>query len=282
MKKLLLGGTGLVVALVAAVFVWFNFIRDDAPAAFELTDQTETAAEESSEQDPPVTPLEEDTDDGAAEPSDGETVEQDTADGDDAGGESTGGESTGGDDAGDAEAGALTGLDGTWTVGTGSEAGYRVVEDLRDIQDFEAVGRTESVTGSIDIADNVISAGSFEVVVADITSDDNRRDNAFTGDVMAVSEFPTATFTLAGPIELGDDPTSGQPVETSADGELTLRGTTNPVSATIQAQLLDDQIEVVGSIPVLFSDFGIENPSNPFVTVRDEGLVEVRLVLSKS
>ena len=42
-----------------------------------------------------------------------------------------------------------------------------------------------------------------------------------------------------------------------------------------------DLYELVATIAVLFSDYGLNNPSNAFVTVRDEGLVEVSLTLSR-
>ncbi len=172
-------------------------------------------------------------------------------------------------------------LDGTWSVSAGSEAGYRVVEDLSGITDFEAVGRTSNVTGSIDIAGGTISAGSFEVDIASISSDDERRDGQFTGDIMNAAEFPTSTLVLTAPIEIGEAPAEGTAIDATASGDLTLRGSTNAVTFPVQAQVLNGQIEIVGSIDVLFSDFGIANPSNPFVTVRDEGKVEVRLLLDK-
>lgn len=43
------------------------------------------------------------------------------------------------------------------------------------------------------------------------------------------------------------------------------------------------QIEVVGHIPVLFSDYSIQNPSfASLVTTQDHGLLEFLLVFSKA
>lgn len=191
-------------------------------------------------------------------------------------------QSPAGDPAAEAgEAAGTAGLDGHWVVGEGSEAGYRVVEDLGDLLDLEAVGRTSTVAGSFDIEGTQIASGSFEVDVASISSDDGRRDTQFRDRVMSTGQFPTATFVLTAPIELGELPAEGSPVVVDGAGELTLRGVTNPATASIQAQLIGGRIEVVGSIPVLFSDYEIANPSNPLVEVRDEGLVEVRLLVSR-
>lgn len=173
------------------------------------------------------------------------------------------------------------GLDGTWSVAEGSEAGYRVVEDLSGITDFEAVGRTSDVSGTIEIEGTTVTAGEFSVLVGSISSDDRRRDSTFANDIMNTREFPSATLVLTGPIELGSLPEGGAVVNAAAEGELTLRDASNAAPIEVAAQLLGDQIEIVASVDVLFSDYGIDNPTNAFVTVRDEGKVEVLLLLSR-
>jgi len=245
MNKIAIAAGAALVGLIAVVVIFFAFFRADADEEFGLTEAGEST-EESAEE-----------------------AADDSADSD-------------ADDAGSGEASSdAPALDGTWTVASGSEAGYRVVEDLGSVLDFEATGRTDQVTGSIDIAGTSITAGSFEVDVASITSDDERRDGQFAGDIMNAAEFPTANLVLTAPIDLGETPAPGTAIEATATAELTLRGATNSVTFPVQAQLLGDQIEVVGSIDVLFSDYGIANPTNPFVTVRDDGKVEVKLLLSK-
>lgn len=259
MKRLAIGAAGAAVVLIVAALIYLNFIREDAPDEFVLTDQSDTTESTDST--------------GSTDNTDSGSTSSDSTDSEEPGSEETDANSDGGSD-------DVT-LDGGWTVASGSEAGYRVVEDLRGIQDFEAVGRTDQVAGSLDITGTTVSAASFEVDIASITSDDSRRDGQFTGPIMNASEFPTATLTLTEPIELDGIPDAGSAVATTATGELTLRGVTNPVDVAINAQILGSQIEIVASIDVLFSDYGIDNPSNPFVTVRDEGKVEVRLVLDQ-
>lgn len=178
-----------------------------------------------------------------------------------------------------ADAGAGTDVidfDGQWTVVQPSEAGYRVVEDLGEILNFEAVGRTSGVTGTIELADDQVTAGSFQVDVASITSDDSRRDVQFSGPgIMNAAEFPTADLVLTAPITVAFDGVTS----TQATGDLTLKGVTQSVTFPVEAQVVNGQIEIVASIDVLFSDYGIDNPSNPIATVRDEGKVEVLLRL---
>ncbi len=164
-----------------------------------------------------------------------------------------------------------------WTVARESELGYRVKEILFGV-DTEGVGRTNEITGSMTIDGTTVTTAEFTVDVASITSDDGRRDNQFRGRIMTTSEFPTATFVLTEPIELGVEPADGAEVTTSATGELTLRGVTNTVTFDLTARQEGDRIGVLGDIPIVFADYAIANPSNPGVTTEDHGLLEFVLV----
>lgn len=166
---------------------------------------------------------------------------------------------------------------GAWVVTPESELGYRVKEILFGV-DTEGVGRTNEVSGSMVIDGTTVTAAEFTVDVASITSDDGRRDNQFRGRIMTTSEFPTATFVLTEPIELGVEPADGAEVTTSATGELTLRGVTNSVTFDLTARQEGDRIGVLGDIPIVFADYAIANPSNPGVTTEDHGLLEFVLV----
>jgi polyisoprenoid-binding protein YceI len=121
-----------------------------------------------------------------------------------------------------------------------------------------------------------------EVQVDSIKSDSALRDGRFAGDIMNSDEFPTATFSLTEPIEFGSIPTGDEQVTASASGELTLRGVTNPVTFDVTAQTTDGRIGVLGSIPVVFADYGIDNPSFGQVRTEDEGLVEFVLVFERA
>ena len=168
---------------------------------------------------------------------------------------------------------------GTWAVADGSVVGYRVAEVLFGI-DTEGVGRTEEVDGSLVLDGTALTAVEFSVDVASITSDDSRRDNQFRGRIMSADEFPTAMFALTEPVDLGVEATEGATVTTDIVGELTLRGVTRPVTATVEARVSDGRIGIVGSIPVVFTDFDIVDPSLPGIVVEPDGLVEFVLVLT--
>ena len=174
----------------------------------------------------------------------------------------------------------VTDLAGSWTVADGSQAGYRVQETLAG-QDTTAVGRTSSVTGSVTVAGNAVRTGTVSVDVGSISSDRSERDGQFTGRIMDAAQFPTATFTLTKPIDLGSVPAVGATVTADATGDLTLHGTTKPVTFPVTVKRSADSVAVAGTIPVRYADYGINNPSFGFVSVGDSGSVEFLLVLTK-
>ncbi|MHB8465364.1 MAG: YceI family protein [Acidimicrobiales bacterium] len=167
---------------------------------------------------------------------------------------------------------------GTWQVSSGSEAGYRVNENLFG-QDATAVGRTTAITGSITIAGTTVRTGSFSVDMTKVSSDRSQRDSQFHGRIMQTSTFPTATFTLTQPIELAALPATSSTVTEKATGNLTLHGTTKLVTFTVTARRTASRIQVSGSIPVTFADWNISNPSFGPVTTDDHGTMEFLLDL---
>lgn len=180
-----------------------------------------------------------------------------------------------------ADTGTADGLDGTWTVAADSVVGYRVDEILFG-QSVEAVGRTSDVEGTLEVAGTAITAAEFTVDMATVTSDEGRRDGQFRGRIMDVANHPTATLVLAEPIDLGDVPADGQTVTATATVELTLRGTTRQVPMELEGRALAGRIEIVGSLTIVFDDWGIPNPSAPGIDTADEGVLEALLVLERA
>jgi len=166
--------------------------------------------------------------------------------------------------------------DGVWTISAGSEFGYRVKEILGGV-DTEAVGRGDDITGSITIAGTQVTAGSLTVDVATIASDNSMRDGQFRGRVMETERFPEASFELTSPIELSAVPPVDGQVTARATGDLTLHGVTQSVTFEVTAVRGTQRIAVVGSMPVVFADYDIDNPSNGAVTTEDDGLLEFNL-----
>jgi polyisoprenoid-binding protein YceI len=172
-------------------------------------------------------------------------------------------------------------LDGVWNVQSGSQAGYRVKEVLFG-QSSEAVGRTTAVTGQVTVSGSQVESGSFTVDLTKVTSDEDRRDSQFQGRIMDTAANPTATFKLLQPITLEELPADGETVTATAQGELTLHGTTKQVTVEVTAKRNGDGFEVSGSIPVTFADYGIPNPSFAAVTTEDNGEIEFLLTFARA
>jgi polyisoprenoid-binding protein YceI len=171
---------------------------------------------------------------------------------------------------------------GTWAVGSGSVVGYRVNENLLG-QNTTAVGRTTSVSGHMVINGTTVTSATFSVPMSTVHSDKSQRDAQFDGRIMDVAQYPTATFTLTSSVNLAPLPADGVIKDYTAHGNLTLHGTTRPVEFTLTAERKGAQIDTVGHIRVLFSDWNIQNPSFAgFVTTQDYGQLEFLLVFGKS
>ena len=257
-KKVLLWIGGAVVAMalliVGGTWVYIHLIKDEPPAKLTL----ETGDTSGSASTTPSTD----------------------------GGSATTAASTGGAVAttigGAATSGAASSgsIDGSWAASDHSQLGYRVKEVLFG-QSTEAVGRTNAVTGSLSIAGTTVQKGDFTVDMTTVQSDSGNRDNQFQGRIMDTSKFPTSTFALTKPIDLGSVPAEGQTVTSSATGNLTLHGTTKSVTFDVKSQLKDGDIEVNGTIPIVFADYGIPNPSFGPASTEDNGVLEFLLVFTK-
>ena len=168
--------------------------------------------------------------------------------------------------------------DGTWTVAAGSSAGYRVHEVLNGA-DVTVAGTTDQVTGSVVIAGGDLTDADVTVDVASIATDTRQRDSYFRGNVMDVDTNPTATFAVTQVADLPE--VTGTPVTVPVTGELTLKGATQQVQTEISVVRTADGVDVSGSVPVEFGDYGIDAPNLGFVRVDDQGSVEFFLHLTR-
>lgn len=263
-----------VVAVVAlgygAILIYANFINDPADElttddlADRLADPVTTTAPPASDGTDAPTPTPDPVPETTTAAPDAPAATAPTSD----------------DPVGDDTSGAVPDVEGVWNATEASEMGYRVKEILFGV-DTEGVGRTNQITGSLTITDTQVTDGAFQVDMASVESDDNRRDGQFRGRIMSVDEFPTADFVLTAPIELGEIPAEGEQITASATGDLTLRGVTNAVTFEVTAQVQSDRIGVLGNIPVVFADYEIGNPSISGITTEDNGLLEFVLVFER-
>jgi polyisoprenoid-binding protein YceI len=181
---------------------------------------------------------------------------------------------------------SATALDGTWTVDTtigsgttGSFVGYRVQETLAGFGANTAVGRTPQVSGSFTLQGTSITAATFTADLTGLQSDDSRRDGQLSHRGLETSTYPTATFVLGQPVDLGSIPPDGQIVKVQATGQLTLHGQAKTVKISLEAKLSGAVIAVTGSMPIAFADYAIVAPTSFLaLSVEDHGTMELQLM----
>lgn len=182
---------------------------------------------------------------------------------------------------------AATGsIDGTWTVVPGqadnrSAAGYTVHEILNGAS-VTVVGTGAEVSGTATIEGEKLTAGEVTVQVASIKTDSDRRDSQFAGNVMNTGAYPTATFRIDTPIDLSSVPRDGTTTTITVPGTLTLKGQSKPATVDMTVLHSRDSLIASGSIPVTWTDFGVEPPSLGFVTVDGSGTVDFLVSLTSN
>ena len=184
------------------------------------------------------------------------------------------------------------GLDGTWNVDasigsfsdfSGSFVGYRVEEELANVGAATAVGRTPDVTGSLTLAGTQITAVEMSADLSTLQSDKSQRDGQLHRQALETDQFPTATFSLTQPIDLGSVPADGQVIQATATGDLTIHGVTKSVQIPVESRVAGDVVTVTGSIDILFADYGISQPNSFLVlSIADHGTMEFQLQFTKA
>ena len=160
---------------------------------------------------------------------------------------------------------------------TGSFAGFRVEEILDIVGAATAVGRTPLVSGEMVITEDTVMAATIKADLTGIVSNDSRRERAIQR-TLETSEFPTATFVLTDPVVFGGFPADGSTVEFDIRGELTVRDTAHDVTIPMQVQVVGESIIVVGSLDIVFADYGLKVPESRFVlSAEDHGILEMQL-----
>jgi len=190
-----------------------------------------------------------------------------------------------------ASAAPTGGLAGTWTVTTGSVAGYRVKElFVGQTTKHEAVAQTSTVSGSLTVSGDAsgyqVTGITFTAGLAGLHSVDSvaGRDVSQRDFIVArqlnIQQFPNATFTASsGSVPATDG--AGK-VDVSAAGKLTIDGVTKDVTVTAQAQLNGGKIEIAGNLAINMTDYGVSPPSLPFTTVDSQVTIEFQLFLTKT
>ena len=144
------------------------------------------------------------------------------------------------------------------------------------------MGRTPDVTGTLTLDGTQITAVEMSADLTTLQSDESRRDGQLKRQALETDQFPTATFSLTQPIDLGSAPVDGQVIKATATGDLTIHGVTKSVEIPVEALLSDDVVTVTGSIDILFADYSIDRPTSfAVLSIADHGTMEFQLKFTK-
>ena len=154
-------------------------------------------------------------------------------------------------------------------------AGYRVRAAILG-RSADVDGRTSAVTGKVVLTDTEAVSASLSVDLT--TLELGGKPQPQLAQIMDTAAHRDATFSLTAPIVLGSTPVVGKTFTVEATGLLAMHGTTRSVTVTFTARNDGSTLDVAGSIPILFSDWGITPPWG----LEAQGSVEFLLVLTQS
>ena len=193
----------VVAVVVVAVAGWWFLLRDDAPPAPDLASAVETAsvAQTGSTGATTAAPASSTATSTTAPAYDTTTATTAPA------------STTVLPVAGPAGAWAVDTSIGSFSDFTSTWVGYRVEEVLGNgIGSNTAVGRTPLVVGSVELSDDALLAVEVTADLRGLRSDKAYRDGKVRSS-LHTDDHPTATFTLEGPVVLGDLEGDGASVE---------------------------------------------------------------------
>jgi len=179
-------------------------------------------------------------------------------------------------------------LAGTWTIGTGSQAGYRVREKLAFLPaQSDAVGRTSQITGTASFTQAgssvAITAATFNVNVLTLKSDREMRDEKIKEIGLESSRYPTATFALSAPVTLPAKILAGSLVKVPVAGVFNIHGVSKRETVPVEMSAAGGTVQVVGSLTFPWSEFGMTAPSvGGFVNVTEHATMEFDLHLARA
>jgi polyisoprenoid-binding protein YceI len=172
-----------------------------------------------------------------------------------------------------------TTLAGKWVVTSGSTAGYRATEQFVGVTGpNQAVADSTAVTGGMSIADSggqlVAQQLKVDVDLTQLHSSDPgasrgglQRDGFVRSNWLQSDQFPTGTYKVDS-IAIPPATASGGQQSLATHGKLTIHGSTRDVDIPMTGQVTGSKIEVLGSVVIDMTDYGVTPPSLNFTSVQ--------------
>lgn len=180
---------------------------------------------------------------------------------------------------------ADTEMDGQWGVVPGdvnniTSVGFTFNEIL-PAEHKVTSGSTQDVTGGVTVDGETLTAGSINVGMGDITTDNERRDVNVRMKILSTDEYPESTFEITEPVDLSAVPADGTPGEVELTGDLTIRGQSNEVTQVFDVLRDGEQVIIAGDLPFNRLDYGVETPDFVAAKIAEEGELNILAVFEK-
>jgi polyisoprenoid-binding protein YceI len=172
-------------------------------------------------------------------------------------------------------------VDGTWHAASGSVAGFRIQQTVLGASSY-VVGRTEGIAGTVTIEGAQVTTANLRIDLRQLTSGGKPAPQFNTS--LETQRYPDATLSLVQPVGLGAAFASGATATITATGQLTLHGTTRSITVPLSVRRNGADVDVAGSTPVTFADWGIPKPPGYgfFGSLGNHGIAEFLLVLRRN
>lgn len=170
--------------------------------------------------------------------------------------------------------------------GDQSEAKISVHQKLAALPDpNDAVLTTHAFRGQLVLGPDGQPTGDSKIQVdlRTLQSDEPDRDNYIRGNTLQSDQFPLAEYAITG-VENWPGPLQpGQQSTFKLDGQMTIHGTTKPVTFETTATLNGNAITGTATTSFTFQDFGMSPPDiSGFVKAEDTIKLEVTISATKS
>jgi polyisoprenoid-binding protein YceI len=170
-------------------------------------------------------------------------------------------------------------LAGKWVVSSGSSVGYRATEQFVGVTGpNHAIADSTAVSGGMTVSDSggqlVAQQLKVDIDLTQLRSSDPgasrgglQRDGFVRSNWLQSDQFPTATYKVDS-IAVPATTAGGGQQQLATHGKLTIHGTTKDVDLPITGQVTGSKIEIVGSIVIDMTDYGVQPPSLNFTSVQ--------------
>ncbi|WP_448850721.1 YceI family protein [Corynebacterium sp. 335C] len=180
---------------------------------------------------------------------------------------------------------ASTDRNGTWVVaeqGSGhtSQVGF-TFQELLPGSERTTSGSTDGVSGEFTVENDELTAGHVTVDMTTLKSDIEKRDVNVRMTIFSTDRYPEATFEVSEAVDLTSVPDDGSMVRVDVPGRMTIRGVTQDVTVPMDVVRTGDNVLMSGVLRINRLDYNVRTPDFVAAKVKEEGDVNLRLVLEK-